>query len=152
MSGFTLLSGNPSLTLLAIMLNAFEAAQRRREVFWSGTGTGIEVCSVDQNHAKCRKFFHHLVWMGSCSTFMLHCHCFVVSVTISLSTWKGHVSWLKGLFGTSHPGGSYFRLRYGIRRSLCGARVSWYQDAKKVVQPKLDRPDQYLTGNHAKCV
>jgi len=26
--------------------------------------------------------------MGSCSTLMLHCHCFVVSVTISLSTWK----------------------------------------------------------------
>ena len=59
-------------------------------------------------------FFHHFsfVWMGSCSTFMLHCHCFVVSVTVSLSTWKGHVSWLKGLFGTSHPRGSYFRLVY----------------------------------------
>jgi len=35
--------------------------------------------------------------MGSRSTFVLHCHCFVVSVTVLLSMWKGHVSWLKGL-------------------------------------------------------
>jgi len=29
------------------------------------------------------------VWMGSHSTFVLPCHCFVISVIASLSVWKG---------------------------------------------------------------
>ena len=48
----------------------------------------IEACSADSNHAKCGKFFrlHFLVmwWVFVAPLcFTLHCHCYLVSVTIS---------------------------------------------------------------------
>jgi len=106
----------------------------------------IEVCSADQNCTKCRKFFHlyfSVVRMGPRSTFVLHWHCFVVSVTVSLSTWKGHVSWLKGLIWYITSWQQQFQT--GIRNSLHGACVSWDRDAKKVVRPKPDWLDSAMS-------
>ena len=70
-----------------------------------------------------KKKFHLLfsvVWMGSRSTLMLHCHCFFLWFRWPSCSRRGRDMWVgwKVWLGTSHPGGSYFRLE-PARRSFC---------------------------------
>ena len=79
----------------------FECSAGPAEAIWvwyGKMGYVVEARSVDLYIARsAEKFFHghfSVAWMGSRSTFALHCHCCLVSVqsvTVSLSTWKGNV-------------------------------------------------------------
>ena len=93
--------------------------------------------------------------MGSHSTYVLHCHCFVVSMTISLDD---H-GWLASGIWDSWSFAMQLLLDAMINENSCQtimhascmyvhSRDMWDWNAKKAVWPKPDCPDKFRCPCH----